>query len=63
MSDGNECFCKLSGRKTLVIGRKKQGGCKASLFRGAILVVCVGLVMTKKSKSFSPFFVACQEDV
>lgn len=52
MSNGNECFCKLSGRKTLVIGRMKQGGCNASLFRGATLVVCIGLVMTKKSKVF-----------
>lgn len=49
---------KLTGRKMLIISRlKMQGGiCSANLFRGAILVICVCLVMTKKCKAFPHSF-------
>lgn len=42
----------------LVISRLKiQGGvCSASLFRGAILVIYICLVMIKKCEVFPPFF-------
>lgn len=42
----------------LIISRlKTQGGlCSANLFRGAILVICLLLVMTKKCKPFPHSF-------